>query len=89
MTRISIFTLILLTLTALSMKSQTVLEPMEQVVERGLQRATIQSFLLANALKERKDALPRTFEKGEVQTIRYDHWSVTEGQVHRHFILFL
>ena len=42
MTRISIFTLILLTLTALSMKSQTVLEPMEQVVERGLQRATIQ-----------------------------------------------
>lgn len=74
MKRISISTLLLLTLTAVSMKSQTVYEPMEQVVERGLQRATSQSLLLAEALKERQDALPRTFEKGEVQTIRYDHW---------------
>ena len=74
MKRISISTLLLLTLTAVSMKSQTVYEPMEQVVERGLRRATNQSLLLANALKERQDALPRTFEKGEVQTIRYDHW---------------
>ena len=56
------------------MKSQTVYEPMEQVVERGLRRATNQSLLLADALKERQDALPRTFEKGAVQTIRYDHW---------------
>ena len=56
------------------MKAQTVDEPMEQVVERGLRRATSQSLLLADALKERQDALPRTFEKGEVQTIRYDHW---------------
>ena len=47
---------------------------MEQVVERGLRRANSQSLLLAEALKERQDALPRTFEKGEVQTIRYDHW---------------
>ena len=74
MKRISISTLLLLTLTAVSMKSQTVYEPMEQVVERGLRRATNQSLLLAEALKERQDALPRTFEKGEVQTIRYDHW---------------
>ena len=74
MKRISISTLLLLTLTAVSMKSQTVYEPMEQVVERGLRRATNQSLLLADALKERQDALPRTFEKGEVQTIRYDHW---------------
>lgn len=74
MKRISISTLLLLTLTAVSMKSQTVDEPMEQVVERGLRRATNQSLLLADALKERQDALPRTFEKGEVQTIRYDHW---------------
>ena len=74
MKRISIPTLLLLTLTAVSMKSQTVYEPMEQVVERGLRRATNQSLLLAEALKERQDALPRTFEKGEVQTIRYDHW---------------
>lgn len=74
MKRISISTLLLLTLTAVSMKSQTVYEPMEQVVERGLQRASSQSLLLADALKERQDALPRTFEKGAVQTIRYDHW---------------
>ena len=74
MKRISIPTLLLLALTAVSMKSQTVHEPMEQVVERGLQRATSQSLLLAEALKERQDALPRTFEKGAVQTIRYDHW---------------
>ena len=72
MKRIS--TLLLLTLTAFSMKAQTAYEPMEQVVERGLQRAASQSLLLAEALKERKNALPRTFEKGEVQTIRYDHW---------------
>ena len=74
MKRISIPTLLLLALTAVSMKSQTVYEPMEQVVERGLRRATSQSLLLADALKERQDALPRTFEKGAVQTIRYDHW---------------
>ena len=70
----SICTLLLLTLTAIGMKAQTVLEQMEQVVERGLQRATSQSLLLADALKERQDALPRTFEKGAVQTIHYDHW---------------
>ena len=70
----SIYALLLLTLTAIGMKAQTVLEPMEQVVERGLQRATSQSLLLADALKERQDALPRTFEKGAVQTIHYDHW---------------
>ena len=74
MKRISIPTLLLLALTAVSMKAQTILEPMEQVVECGLRRATNQSLLLADALKERQDALPRTFEKGAVQTIRYDHW---------------
>ena len=74
MKRISIPTLLLLALTAVSMKAQTILEPMEQVVERGLRRANSQSLLLAEALKERQDALPRTFEKGAVQTIRYDHW---------------
>ena len=47
---------------------------MAQVVESGLKRATSQSILLAEALKDKKDALPRTFEKGRLQTIRYDHW---------------
>ena len=49
-------------------------EPMEQVVERGLQRAHSQSLILAEALKDKEGALPRTFENGQLQTIRFDHW---------------
>ena len=55
-------------------------EPMKQVIERGLSRAKSQSLILADALEDQPDALPRTFEKarGEkepsLQTIRYDHW---------------
>ncbi|MCR5198132.1 MAG: DUF2264 domain-containing protein [Prevotella sp.] len=59
--------------TAASKKNETE-EPMAQVVERGLQRATSQTLLLANALKNQPGALPRTFERGKLQTIRYDHW---------------
>lgn len=49
-------------------------EPMSQVVGRGLQRASKQALLMAESLKDQKNALPRTFEKGRLQTIRYDHW---------------
>ena len=59
---------------ALTTQAQTAEAPMVQVVESGLKRATSQSILLAEALKDKKDALPRTFEKGRLQTIRYDHW---------------
>ena len=59
---------------ALTTQAQTSEAPMAQVVESGLKRATSQSILLAEALKDKKDALPRTFEKGRLQTIRYDHW---------------
>ena len=58
----------------LTTPAQTAEAPMAQVVESGLKRATSQSLLLAEALKDKKDALPRTFEKGRLQTIRYDHW---------------
>ncbi len=58
----------------LAIHAQTAEAPMAQVVENGLKRATSQSLLLAEALKDKKDALPRTFEKGRLQTIRYDHW---------------
>lgn len=58
----------------LTIHAQTAEAPMAQVVESGLKRATSQSILLAEALKDKKDALPRTFEKGRLQTIRYDHW---------------
>ena len=49
-------------------------EPMSQVIERGLQRAASQSLLMANSLKDKQDLLPRTYEKGQMKTIRYDHW---------------
>ena len=58
--------------------------PMSQVIELGLRRATSQSLLLANSLKDRQGELPRSFEKqrqadggeakAKLQTIRYDHW---------------
>ena len=49
-------------------------EPMEQLVERGLQRATAQARRLARTLEPRQGALPRTFENGQLKTIGYDHW---------------
>ena len=49
-------------------------ESMPQVIERGLQRATSQSLLMANSLKDKQDQLPRTYENGRLQTCRYDNW---------------
>ncbi|MBQ4228490.1 MAG: glycoside hydrolase family 88 protein, partial [Bacteroidaceae bacterium] len=49
-------------------------EPMSQVIERGLQRATSQSLLMANSLKNKQNFLPRTYENGQLQTCRYDNW---------------
>lgn len=49
-------------------------ESMSGVVERGLDRARSQSLIMANALKDRRGALPRTFENGQYRTIRFDHW---------------
>lgn len=49
-------------------------EPLQQAVERGLNRADAQSRILAEAQKEQPGALPRSFEKGNLETIRYDHW---------------
>ena len=48
--------------------------PMSQVIEWGLQRASSQALLLANSLKDRQDQLPRTYEDGQLRTIRYEHW---------------
>jgi len=55
-------------------------EPITQVIERGLERAKSQSLILADALKDKPGALPRSFEPSRgakeptLQTIRYDHW---------------
>lgn len=62
----------LLTLSVSSMAQET--EPLEKMIERGLNRATGQSLILAQTLESRPDMLPRTYEKNKLQTIRYDHW---------------
>ncbi len=66
---IFVFTVML----AATASSQTEMS-MKDVVDRGLSRAATQSLILAEALKGQDHALPRTYEKGEVQTIRFDHW---------------
>lgn len=63
-----------------TVQAQHAEEPMAQVIERGLSRARGQSLILADALKDRPNALPRTFEPSKgarepsLQTVRYDHW---------------
>ncbi|MBE6287995.1 MAG: glucuronyl hydrolase [Mediterranea massiliensis] len=49
-------------------------EPMEQLIERGLQTSTSQALLLAQALEEQENRLPRTYENGELKTVRYHSW---------------
>ncbi len=49
-------------------------ESLEQMMERGLQRAQVQSLIMAKTLEGEKDLLPRTYENGELKTIRYDYW---------------
>ena len=66
--------LLMLLVALFPMKSMAQEEPMSQVIERGLQRATSQSLLMANLLKDKKEALPRTYENGQLQTCRYDNW---------------
>jgi hypothetical protein len=63
-----------LVLVSLLPLTATAQEPMSQVIERGLSRAASQSVIMADALKDKEGALPRSFEKGQLQTIRYDHW---------------
>ena len=49
-------------------------EPLSEVIERGFQRATEQTFLLAKAVENQEGRLPRTFENGEVKTSDYRAW---------------
>jgi hypothetical protein len=49
-------------------------ESPEQVIKRGLSRAADQSLILAKSLEDRPNMLPRTFENGQLQTIRYSNW---------------
>lgn len=50
------------------------LEPLSDMVCRGLDRATSQSLIMAKNLEGQEGKLPRTYENGNLQTIGYDHW---------------
>jgi hypothetical protein len=44
------------------------------MIDRGLSRASKQAIYMAQKLEKKSDALPRSFENGQLQTIKYDHW---------------
>ncbi|MCD8385890.1 MAG: DUF2264 domain-containing protein [Bacteroidales bacterium] len=54
--------------------SAAALEPLDAMIDRSLERATAQSLILAKTLEPVADRLPRTYEEGELKTIKYDHW---------------
>jgi hypothetical protein len=49
-------------------------EPLREMIDRGLDRAKTQSLILARNLRDSKDALPRTWENGELKTTGYSGW---------------
>ena len=53
---------------------QTADESLEAMIERGLGRAGEQALILADNLKGKPDALPKTFEKGELRLTSYRGW---------------
>ena len=52
----------------------TAQEPLGQMIDRGLDRAAGQALILARSLASQKEALPRTFENGELKTTGYGGW---------------
>ena len=54
--------------------SQDTRESIEEMIDRGLERAETQSLILAKNLKDEKDALPRTWEDGKLKTTTYSGW---------------
>ena len=52
----------------------TAQEPLSDMVERGLARAREQALILADGLRDRPEALPRTFEAGTLKTTGYGGW---------------
>ena len=49
-------------------------EPLESMIERGLDRAAVQALTLAKSLKDDQNALPRTYEDGALKTTGYSGW---------------
>ncbi len=65
--------LALMSLMFLCANAQDVNE-LNAMIDKGLSRATKQAIYMAQKLDKKADALPRSFEKGQLQTIKYDHW---------------
>ena len=49
-------------------------EPLDEMIERGLSVSRNQATMMAKNLKKNKEALPRTFENGKIQTITCNGW---------------
>lgn len=49
-------------------------EPLDQLIDRTIQRACKQAKIMAQNLEKQKEALPRTFENGKITTCRYNNW---------------
>lgn len=49
-------------------------EAIQQMIDRGLDRAATQSVILAKSLQDNPDALPRTWEDGKLKTTTYSGW---------------
>ena len=53
---------------------QSAAESLDKMIERGLGRAGEQALILADNLQDKPDALPKTFEKGELKFTSYRGW---------------
>lgn len=49
-------------------------EPMEAVIERGLETATRQALLMAESLENTPGLLPKSIDKGKLETSDYSWW---------------
>ena len=49
-------------------------EPLGQMIDRSIKRAETQALILAKNLQDKKGALPRTWENGELKTTNYAGW---------------
>lgn len=49
-------------------------EPIEAVIQRGLQTATEQALRMAESLEDRAGLLPKSIDKGELETSDYSWW---------------
>ena len=49
-------------------------EPLGLMIDRSIKRAETQALILAKNLQDKKGALPRTWENGELKTTNYAGW---------------